>query len=390
MIQRGPKIADLRVAVVTASSASEDNNLWYAASELVGALRILGSDGVVPTNHRENHTLLREVDLGKGLIWRHLVGLRKRIRDFEADVIHVNGELWSVTSQQLLRLEDSAVVVHGAENLWWHGSVLESRLRMVLIRKALNRLSGYASWNESGARFISERAAPGLPILTLPAVIPPPAFRRDRWHGATGRGDGWYEILLAGRVVREKGFQNAIEATSRLLAKHKIRVVVCGDGPYLRDLAVQSRALNVPIEFCGTLSAADLASRMSHASVLIQPSLTTRECAEQFGRTVAEAMTIGLPCVVSTCGELPKLVGFSSKALFPEGDSVALATVLDHLLTDGGTELISMSIEQRRLSHAWEPSPSAQRLVEFWRDASRWHQNRGPASLNAGLPEEGS
>ena len=59
---------------------------------------------------------------------------------------------------------------------------------------------------------------------------------------------------------------------------------------------------------------------MSRSHVLVQPSRTIADWSEQFGRSVAEAMAVGLPCLVSDSGELPVLVGHDPAAVFPEGD----------------------------------------------------------------------
>ena len=123
---------------------------------------------------------LKSFDFGRGQIWRHLTGLRRFIRRFDADLVHVNSELWSLTSQEVLGL-GVPVVVHGAENVWHHGHRIEQRGRDALVRRGAKRIVGYASWNSDGVEHVADLRTrlglPEIPQLVLPAVIPPKEFR---------------------------------------------------------------------------------------------------------------------------------------------------------------------------------------------------------------------
>src|SRR4051812_34502653 len=105
-----------RVVVVSSRLWQGYNDLWDAAETKVAALAVVGAKA--RPEHAEvdppgTRTALHSLDLGRGLVWEHLVGLRRFLRSFRADLVHVNRELWTVVAQEALS-SDAAVVVHGA------------------------------------------------------------------------------------------------------------------------------------------------------------------------------------------------------------------------------------------------------------------------------------
>ncbi len=121
-------------------------------------------------------------------------------------------------------------------------------------------------------------------------------------------------VLYAGRLSREKGVEDLLEAGEGL----ELRIV--GDGP-LRD--------RVPGP-TGFVSAAALARHYREAAVVCCPSRR-----EGFGLVAAEAMAHGRPVVASRVGGLVDLViDRETGLLVPPRDPAALRRALDELLTD--------------------------------------------------------
>ena len=83
------------------------------------------------------------------------------------------------------------------------------------------------------------------------------------------------------------------------------RLIVAGTGPLLNELRAYSRTLGMDpaVIFPGHVPAAEKVDYYRLADVLVFPSLM-----EGFGLVVAEAMSCGLPVVVSNRGSLPELV----------------------------------------------------------------------------------
>jgi glycosyltransferase involved in cell wall biosynthesis len=355
-------LRDRRVAVISSRLWPGYNDLWDAVEPHVGALAVVGARSADDAGDAEPARVeLRKLDLGRGLVWQHLVGLRRFLRSFRPDLVHVNSELWAVVAQEVIGLAP-AVVVHGAENLWHHGNGVEQLLRRHLVDRAVRRLDGYASWNHAGAdHVVRRRQALGLdpvPTVVLPAVVPPAAFRDVTWQ--PGAADA-LDVLMVGRAVPAKGFQDVVEAADGVPG---IRLTLCGEGPYLDDLRRLAGRHDVPLRTPGHLEPAQLAALMAGADLLVQPSLSTHDWAEQFGRSVAEAMTVGLPCLVSDSGELPHLVGQDPMAVFAEGDS---DDVRDHLLRlSDACARRELATRQQDRARVWEPDRAGAELLGFW------------------------
>jgi glycosyltransferase involved in cell wall biosynthesis len=356
-----------RVLVVTSSLLPGSNDLWHAARSEVRALTVVGAR---PRSHQlgRDEVGLHQVDAGLGLIWRHLVGLRTFLRSFQPDLVHVNGELWGLTVQELLT-SPCPVVAHGAENLWEHGHSVERALRRRLVERAVARIDGYASWNHAGAEHVRDvrRRHDGaeIPTLVLPAIIPPEQFRAVSWRAPVRRDAlAPLELLLIGRAVPAKGFDTVIEAAA-LLERGSVRITLCGEGGSLGDLVSLAAARGVPFTTLGKVAPDEIATLLQSSHVLVQPSRTTSEWAEQFGRTVAEAMVVGTPVVVSSSGELPRLVAEDSRAVFPEGDAAQLAERLRALMADPDS-LVALSRDQQALARRYHPDASGRAVVDFW------------------------
>lgn len=366
------RLSTARVVVISTNLGAGKNCLWEAAREHVGSLTLVGARRSDREGTSSNTTIgLREIDLGKGLIWRHLVGVRQAIRRMRPHLLHVSGELWGVTVQELCGM-DCPVVVHGAENVWEHGRVVERMLRHRLIDRSLARISGYVSWNAAGRDHV---AAYGLrfPTLVLPAIIPSEPFHSSRWQPVRPSPGAPFEILLVGRVDAQKGFDTVVDAVGMMPEIHDVIVTICGASTTGPDLGRRAQRLGVRVQALGSLAPAELAKRMSHADCLVQPSRTTPGLVEQFGRAVAEAMTVGLPCLVSSSGELPNVVGHDQSVIFTEGDARSLASQLSRMIHDRSL-LAELSRRQRVIARSYSPQQASARLAEFWEDVLAWER----------------
>lgn len=354
-----------RIAVISCSLLPEENELWQAAAGEVGELRLIGAKALPSEPRVEPSTALRELMSGKGLVWRHLVGLQAELRRFQPDLVQVNGELWSVTTQEVLRHRHN-VVVHGAENLWQHGGALERRIRDRLVDRAVRRVVGYASWNETGAEHVRalRRRLDGtdLPTAVLPTIVPPEPYRSASWV-ARDDDPSPLKILLVGRAVPEKGFALVIQA-AHLLGR-PVQVTLCGEGPEEDSLIRSAKAYGVPLRARGWVDSRVLAELMATSHMLVQPSRDVADWSEQFGRTVAEAMAVGLPVVVSDAGALPELVGHQRTAIFRQDDPDDLADRL-RAITGASGGLAALAAPQRSRADAYLPARAATEILTLW------------------------
>lgn len=124
-----------------------------------------------------------------------------------------------------------------------------------------------------------------MTILRVPNVIDVPLI--DKRINAEDND----VFLFAGRLSKEKGCDLFCQAISEL----SLKGIVVGDGPECENLKRKYRASG--IQFVGWKSRLEVFEYMKKARALIFPSLWY----EAAPLTVPEALSIGLPCIVSDC-----------------------------------------------------------------------------------------
>ena len=143
-------------------------------------------------------------------------------------------------------------------------------------------------------------------------------------------------VLLAGRLVYEKGFQVALEAlgnrrTGVLRRVPDVRYLVAGTGTHEEELKAQARRLRIVRRgtFAGWLGDDTLHGLYRIADLCVIPSLY-----EPFGLVALEAMASGCPCVVADTGGLREVVPGDVGLRFRSRDAAALGETIERVLTD--------------------------------------------------------
>ena len=170
------------------------------------------------------------------------------------------------------------------------------------------------------------------------------------------------QILFAGRLSREKGILELVEAARGL------PLVIAGDGP-LRD--------QVP-EALGMLPHHELGALYGRAAVVACPSHR-----EGFGVVCAEAMAHGRPVVASAVGGLLDLVeNCETGLLVPPGDVTALRAALLRLLHDADLRrrLGEAGRKRARERLSWDAATDATLLA--YADALASPPRRSPSSAS--------
>lgn len=140
-------------------------------------------------------------------------------------------------------------------------------------------------------------------------------------------------ILLAGRLVYEKGVQLALAALPGLLERlGPLHLVIAGGGIHAPQLSAAAAALGLGehVSFLGWVGPDVLDSLYQVADVCLVPSIY-----EPFGLVALEAMARGCPCVVADTGGLREIVPHGEVGLrFTARDAGSLAAMLELMLRD--------------------------------------------------------
>lgn len=142
-------------------------------------------------------------------------------------------------------------------------------------------------------------------------------------------------IGFLGRLIPEKGVLVLLEAFQRL-AHVDCRLLIVGSGPLEGEIAgTWQAALGERLLFRKAVPRDDVPEYMKALDLLVLPSYGAPRWKEQFGMVLPMAMLAGVPCVGSSSGAIPEVMG-PGGLVFREKDIGELVSVLERLLTDAG------------------------------------------------------
>jgi glycosyltransferase involved in cell wall biosynthesis len=141
-------------------------------------------------------------------------------------------------------------------------------------------------------------------------------------------------VLYCGRLAPEKALGSLLDAFAIVLQRlPEARLVLVGDGSSRSQLEQQALQLGIHanVRFTGAVHPSQVSSWLKIADVfaLVSPS-------EGFPCAVAEALSAGLPCVVSNIPANRQLIKPEEHGLLvPVGNATAIAEAIERILTDG-------------------------------------------------------
>ena len=162
------------------------------------------------------------------------------------------------------------------------------------------------------------------PVRLLPRPTVTPAMARIGASRGRRRPDAPWQLLMVGRLVKQKDHATGLEALARL--RHiDWRLTIAGKGPLEASLRDKSESLGIAdrVTFAGYVADPDmLAKLMGEADILLQPSAW-----EGLGATMVEALSCGTQVVAtdSTPNIRPILAAAAQHPVVPVGDVDAFA-----------------------------------------------------------------
>jgi glycosyltransferase involved in cell wall biosynthesis len=152
--------------------------------------------------------------------------------------------------------------------------------------------------------------------------------------------------IFVGRLTEQKGLSYLLWAIKHVTEKKQYvtSLTIVGEGPDRGKLEELVCRLNLQkqVQFCGKVLHEHIDSYLSRHSIFVLPSLY-----EGAPNALLEAMAIGLPSLVTTCGGSEYLVDNSVGRVAKAGDIDSLAQSLQELLELSHEELHAMGIAAR-------------------------------------------
>jgi glycosyltransferase involved in cell wall biosynthesis len=254
--------------------------------------------------------------------------LGRTLRQIDPDVIHLWEEPWSIVALQAQMLRHrAALVLEVDQNILKRLPPPFEAIRKYVLRHTDHVLSR----SPDATMVVRARGydGPVTPIgygVDAATFAPPP----DPAKGRAGRG---FRIGYVGRLIEEKGLDDALDAMAA--SEAPVGLGVMGEGPYQSKLRerVATLGLGQRVSFQPWGAPPDVANFLRSLDALVLLTRTTKAVREQFGRVIIEAQACGVPVIGSTCGAIPDVVG-DGGWIVPERDPQALGNLLNLIAAD--------------------------------------------------------
>jgi glycosyltransferase involved in cell wall biosynthesis len=250
------------------------------------------------------------------------------IDETRPDVLDVHEEPVSIVARQWLRAapSDLPVVMYTAQNVDKRFPPPFSRYE----RAAHRRIDALYPCSRQAATVSRGKGFAGA-IEVLPLGYDDTAFRQ----GTQSLDAEEVVLMLVGRLVPEKGLEDAVRTLARVHATRPARLIVIGQGPEemrARELAI-SLGVADRVEIKAWKQGSELASAYRMAHIVLLPSVPTSTWVEQFGRVIVEAQASGAVVAGYANGSIPEVAG-DAGLLVPTGEVEQLAESVIRVTSD--------------------------------------------------------
>lgn len=268
------------------------------------------------------------------------------LREFRPDVIHLEEEPHALVTLETLALRDllaprAAVTLFTWDNLHRKRNFPLGLLKKALRRYSLTHAAAVVCGNREAERLL--RARDGytglcavLPQFGLDPVEhrggPEPELKSQL--GLTGG----IVVGYLGRLIPEKGIELLLGALAQL-PDEPWKILLVGSGPLERE--IHDRWIpRFPGRIVHLRAAphSEVPRYLRCLDVFVLASYGVAKWKEQFGLTLAQAMMLGIPSVVSSSGAIPEVAG-PGALIIEEGNQESLR---------GALRLVLASAQRRR------------------------------------------
>ncbi len=138
-------------------------------------------------------------------------------------------------------------------------------------------------------------------------------------------------LVSVGRLDRQKAFDVLLDAYAGSEARHRVRLLILGEGPERPALEARARELSIADRVSMPGFVANPFAAMARARAFVLASRW-----EGFGLVIAEAMACGVPVVVTGCAFGPREIAQDGQSgiVVPVDDVAALRAGIDRVALD--------------------------------------------------------
>jgi glycosyltransferase involved in cell wall biosynthesis len=264
-------------------------------------------------------------DLHRAIDFPAVRQLTSILRDFRADIVHSHEFTMAIYGAAAARRAGArhVITMHGGlyYSLKWR--------RRAALRWAVRRSDALVGVSAATAGALRHYLGDAR-VHVIPNGIPLRTGARDRVRRELAIAPGELLIVSVGNLYPVKGHAVLVDALATLRERSGWRLAIAGRGEEEPRLRAQAAAAGIGdrIHLLGFRD--DIADVLAAGDLFAMPSLS-----EGLPLALVEAMSFGLPVVVSRVGGVPEVVTDGVEGLLvPPSDSAALAAAIRSLLDD--------------------------------------------------------
>ncbi len=224
------------------------------------------------------------------------------------------------------------------------------------IIKMMKSLDGYIALSEAVKSIYVANGYRGNKIRVIPNIY-------EGAYQSFMNNDTAFTILYVGSLSENKGVQDLISAFSILITQRPdCKLLIVGDGPLrsdLENLTIQTGVAD-HVTFTGKVPHSEVWKYYRQSSVFVHPGHWN----EPFGRTLLEAISYGLPCIVSNIGAPPEVVG-NAGLVFPRGNIKVLNEKIK-LLYDNSQLRVELSENCKYVLEKYSKNLIIDRIIQYY------------------------
>ncbi len=268
-----------------------------------------------------------------GWYLHHYARLGRLIRELQPEVIHLWEEPWSLVALQAIWWRNrhcprAAIMLETDQNILRRMPFPFEHMR----RYGLSQTDLLIGRGPESLDVSRRCGFTGQTAVVEYGVAPGVFTRQDRHAARDALGVSGFTLGYVGRIVREKGLNDVLEAMAA--CPEPTTLLVLGSGADEANFLAKAAELGLAerVRILSPRPPKEVARVMNALDALVLMSRTTRTWKEQFGRVIMEAHACAVPVIGSDSGSIPGVVA-KGGWIVPEGEPAALAALLQRLAT---------------------------------------------------------
>ena len=317
-----------------------------------------------------------------GWYLHHYAHLGRILREVQPEVIHLWEEPWSLVALQAIWHRNrshpgAAIMLETDQNIFRRLPTPFEQMRRYALRQT-DLLIGRGPESLDVSRRCGFN---GATAIVEYGVAPGVFSRQDRQAAREALGVTGFTLGYVGRIVREKGRHDVLEAMAA--CPEPVTLLVLGSGADEAAFTAKAAELGLAerVRILSPRPPAEVARLMNALDALVLLSHTTRTWKEQFGRVIMEAHACAVPVIGSDSGSIPGVVA-DGGWIVPERDPAALARLLARLTANPAEVAAAGSAGYAQAQTRFALSTVADALADAFVAAAA-HRRGGPMPSRA-------